>query len=132
MSFLINRFALIGLGTGLALVFGVHNVTRAGEAGFALALGAIGAIYLGTLIVGPQSARIVFIELALALTTIGLAFAGLLWGAAWLVAGYILHALWDWAHHDNRCGAEIATWYPPFCAATDFTMALAIIWIYLL
>ena len=130
MSFLINRFAVIGFGTALALVFGIHSIVLAGVAGFSLALAAVGAIYLGTLLGSPQSLRVIFIESAFAFLTIGLAVAGLLWGPEWLVAGYTLHAVWDWAHHNNRCGAEIASWYPPFCAVTDFTVALAIIGIY--
>lgn len=132
MTFLLNRFAAIGLGTGLALAFGVHRMIDAGIAGFALALGVIGAIYLGALISAPQTKGVALVELAASGATIALALAGLLLAPAWLVVGYVFHGIWDWLHHEGRFGAKIASWYPPFCAVTDFVIGAVVLWVYVI
>lgn len=131
MTPLVLRATGAGLGVGIALVLGVHTVLGAGAAGFAVALGVIGAVYLGTLIATPQPRRVWWQEGAAAILTVGLAVAGLLASPLWLVPGYVFHGLWDWAHHGGRWGAAVTDWYPPFCAAVDLFTALAILALYL-
>lgn len=130
MNFWFNKFALAGFVAGLLVLFGIHKPLDAGAAGFAVALGIIGAVYIGTLI-GPAQPRSVIIqETAAATLTILFAVMGLLIHPFWLVPGYIWHGIWDWAHHKGRFGAKVAHWYPPFCAVVDIVIGAGILIIF--
>jgi hypothetical protein len=40
-------------------------------------------------------------------------------GRAWVVpAGFLLHGVWDWAHHAME-RRTVGRWWPPFCALFD-------------
>lgn len=132
MTFFLNRAALIGLGCGLALAFGVHSLIASGVWGFALALAAIGAVYPGTLLAGQSSRAVIAQEMVISAVTIGLAISGALFAPALLVLGYVLHGIWDWAHHGGHLGAQVVPWYPPFCAVVDLVCAAVLAGILLL
>ena len=125
------RMTLVGAATGLLLALGIHAPLGAGTAGFAAALAAIGAVYPGALLAPPGAAPgAATQEVAVAALTMACAAAGLLLDPLWLVAGFLGHAAWDWAHHAGL-GAPVARWYPPFCAAVDLVagaVLLAALW----
>lgn len=120
------RMALVGVSSGLALALGVHAPLGAGTAGFAVVLGAVGAVHLGTLI-GPRGRRVApaLQEAAAAGATFACAGLGLLVDPARIVAGLVGHADWDRAHHAGL-GQPVAAWHPPFCAAFDLSAALVL------
>ena len=125
------RAASVGAAAGLLLALGIHAPLGAGTAGFAVALGAIGAVYPGALLAPSGAAPWPAAqEVAVAGATMACAAAGLLLDPLWLVVGFLGHAAWDWAHHAGL-GAPVARWYPPFCAAVDLVAAavlLAALW----
>ncbi|WP_368184776.1 hypothetical protein [Aestuariibius sp. HNIBRBA575] len=128
MTFLMQRAAVIGLGTGLAIGFGLHRIFDAAIVGFAIGLAVVGAIYLGALLTEPApSRRAIWQESTVSALTFGLVALGVLINPHWLVLGYFGHAAWDWAHHGHRCGARIVTWYPPFCAVVDIVLGLILL-----
>ena len=102
-----------GAAFGRLLALGTHaplGVT------VACALGAIGAVHLGTLI-GPvprpaPAAR----EIAAVSTTTASAALGLLLHPVRLVAGHLRHDARDRAHHVGL-GRRVAAWHPPTHAA---------------
>ena len=121
------RMTLLGGATGLLLALGIHAPLGAGTAGFAVALGAIGAVYPGVLLAPAGTApRAAAQEIVVAAATMACAAAGLLVDPIWLVMGFLGHAAWDWAHHAGL-GAPVARWYPPFCAAVDLAAGLVLL-----
>lgn len=131
IQFLFNRMALFGIAFGLAVSLGLHPPgVDAVEGSFAISLAIIGAIYLGTLLNHRQTRSVQIQEIAFASLTFAFVAMGSFMSVLWLVPGYYLHAVWDWAHHDNRFGAKIVSWYPPFCAWVDFTIGTFVLWWY--
>ena len=50
-----------------------------------------------------------------------------LWVNWWfLVAGLVLHGVWDYMHHGHRGRGVVPSWYIPFCAGYDVSMGLFI------
>lgn len=96
----------------------------------ALVLAAVFAIYVGfALQTGTRRQMVLEIGFASA----GLAVAAFgLWVWAWAIPiAYAVHGVWDWAHHHGHDRlVAIPRWYPPFCAAVDWVLALglAAIW----
>lgn len=128
-AFFLNRFIIFGIAFGIAISLGLHLPGSDDRlaAGFAISLGIIGALYLGTLIVEPVGKRAVWQEIGAATLTFVFVAAGSYSHVLWLVPGYFWHGVWDWAHHGNRFGAPVVSWYPPFCAAVDITMGLVVL-----
>jgi hypothetical protein len=92
-------------------------------------LAGIGAIYVGFGLQTGNRAQIMM-ELTVALGFFSAALAGL-WFTPWVVpAAYVMHGIWDYAHHKGSRFAPIPLWYPPFCAVFDWVAAgfLAVIW----
>lgn len=131
IAFLFNRMAVLGIGFGLAVSIGLHppNETVV-EGSFAISLAIIGAIYLGTLLNQKQTRSVQVQEIALATVTFGFVAMGSFMSVLWLVPGFYLHAFWNWAHHDNRLGAKVMAWYPPFCVWVDLTIGSFVLWWY--
>jgi hypothetical protein len=72
----------------------------------------------------------VITEVTVALGFFGAALVGL-WFTPWIIpAAYVMHGIWDYAHHQGSRFAPIPLWYPPFCAVADWVAAavLAVIW----
>ncbi|MEL6269488.1 MAG: hypothetical protein AAFR22_06730 [Chloroflexota bacterium] len=62
----------------------------------------------------------------------GLTLLGLWVSPFWLVAGLMLHGVYDLIHHPGAIPTEIAAWYPPFCAIYDWLVGgylLLLLWV---
>ncbi|WP_346293193.1 DUF6010 family protein [Sphaerothrix gracilis] len=118
-----------GLGILLAIAAGIllHWVPSQPRLDvYAVALAAIGAVYVGSAL-AEKWGRIIFLEAAIATTCIALALIGLWVSPLALIAGYILHGIWDFFHHPVHVGAQIPQrWYPPLCVGFDWAIALVI------
>ncbi len=92
-----------------------------------LLLSGIGAAYVGFAIAdGRTSAIVVQAISALLFTTV--AFVGIQTGHDWILGlGFVGHGLWDWLHHSDHGPTHVRTWYPPFCAVADTTLALPLL-----
>ncbi len=91
-----------------------------------ITLGAIGAVYVGSALAEKQRSSIL-LETAIALACAVLALTGLWLSPMYLIAGYLLHGIWDFFHHPISVGAQISQrWYPPFCVGFDWAIAFVI------
>jgi hypothetical protein len=91
---------------------------------YALGLALIAAVYIG-FAVADGRVKIMVVECGVAMAFTVAAAAGIT-GSAWiLVAGFVAHGLKDsW---QQRTGYVSGTrWWPPFCAAVDWVVALII------
>ena len=91
---------------------------------YALGLAAIASIYIG-FAVADGRARIILVECLVASAFVVVAAAGIT-GPAWLLAfGLAAHGVKD-AWQQRRRFVSGTRWWPPFCAAVDFVVALII------
>jgi hypothetical protein len=91
---------------------------------YALGLAAIAFVYIG-FAVADGRVRIVVVECGVALAFVVVAAAGIT-GSAWLlVAGFLAHGVKD-AWQQRRQYVSGTRWWPPFCAAVDWVVALFI------
>lgn len=92
----------------------------------AVALSAIGAVYVGSALVEKRG-RSIGLEGLVAIACMVLALLGLWLSPLALIAGYVFHGVWDFFHHPLPFGAQIPQrWYPPFCVGFDWAIALFI------
>ncbi|MEL6436679.1 MAG: hypothetical protein AAFP99_07770 [Pseudomonadota bacterium] len=136
MRFVLQRTMLIGVITGILVFFGVH-VVDTDELGTSLVivLAVIASLYPGSLLASgnTQATPVIAQEFAAAAFTYLFVVLGTVVASWWVIPGYIWHGLWDWAHHNNRCGARVVSWYPPWCAGVDFAIGgLAFVWLVVL
>ena len=91
---------------------------------YALGLAAIAFVDIGFAVADGRT-RVIAVECAVALAFVVMAAAGIA-GTAWLlVIGFLAHGLKDtWQHRTSYVSGT--RWWPPFCAAVDFVVALAI------
>ncbi len=102
----------------------------------AVLLAVIGAVYIGF---GLQqgSRRQIATELTAAIVFIAAALAAI-WSTPWIIPfTYVVHGIWDYAHHQGLKLASlyskfvsILAWFPPFCAVCDWVavVSLVVIW----
>ena len=91
---------------------------------FALELAVIAAVYIG-FAVADGRVRVIAVESTVAMAFVILAAAAIT-GSGWLlVVGYAGHGLKD-AWQQRRRFVSGTRWWPPFCAAVDAVVALAI------
>ena len=91
---------------------------------YALGLAAIAFVYIGFGVADGQW-RVIAIESGVAMAFVVIAAAGIS-GPSWLlVAGYAAHGLKD-AWQQRHQFVSGTRWWPPFCAAVDWVVALAI------
>jgi hypothetical protein len=91
---------------------------------YALGLAMIASIYIG-FAVADGRVRIIVVECAVALAFVVVAAAGIT-GPAWLLAaGLAAHGVKD-AWQQRRGFVSGTRWWPPFCAAVDWVVALII------
>jgi hypothetical protein len=91
---------------------------------YALGLAAIAFVYIGFAVADGRW-RVIALECAVAMAFVVIAAAGIT-GPTWLlVLGFAAHGLKD----VGRNGAQFVSgtrWWPPFCAAVDWVVALVI------
>ncbi len=93
----------------------------------ALFLAFTACVYAGALLNQSASGLVIVAELVVAALVFGMAALGLGVSPLWLAAGYALHGAWDCIHHPRAVPTQVAAWFPPFCAAFDFVVALFVI-----
>ena len=87
-----------------------------------VALGVIGAIYVGFALVDGRI-PIMILEITVGTGFVVLGLLGLWMAPAFIAAGLFLHGVWDLAHRPRGIPTKLPGWYPPFCAAYDFVFA---------
>ena len=91
---------------------------------YALGLAAIAFVYVG-FAVADGRVRIIVVECGVAMAFVVVAAAGIT-GSAWLLAlGFAAHGIKD-AWQERARYVSGTRWWPPFCAAVDWVVALAI------
>jgi len=91
---------------------------------YALGLALIASIYIG-FAVADGRARIIVVECVVAMGFVVIAAAGIT-GPAWLLAfGLAAHGVKD-AWQQRRQFVSGTRWWPPFCAAVDWVVAVII------
>jgi hypothetical protein len=116
--------AALALATmGLAVWLG----RRWGVTVLGAALAAIAGVYVGFALVDGRSEAIavqvpvMFAFIAIAAIGVGRAPRAVAWG-------YILHALWDAAHHPGWIATHALDWYPAACFVYDALVGLFLLW----
>ena len=83
---------------------------------------AIGSVYVGSAI-AQQQQQDVWMETIIAVVCVVIALLGLWKSPLWLLAGYVLHGVWDLFHHAQSVGTQISQrWYPPLCVGFDWAI----------
>jgi hypothetical protein len=91
---------------------------------YAIGLALIASVYIGFAVADGRR-RVVGLESAVAMAFVVMAAAGVT-GTAWLlVLGFAAHGLKD-AWQQRTQFVSGTRWWPPFCAAVDWVVALAI------
>jgi uncharacterized protein DUF6010 len=94
----------------------------------ALILAASGGVYWGVAASGVRRS-VAVTEALVGLGFVVMAALGLWWSSWWLAAGFVLHGAWDFAHHPRGLRTGLRRWFPPFCAAFDWMVALLIVFL---
>lgn len=92
----------------------------------AIFLSAIAGVYLGFSVIDGR-VQTIAIEGTVMAAFIALAMVGLKYSLWILAVAYIAHGVWDCLHHPKLVTTKIAVWYPPFCAAYDWSLAAFIV-----
>ncbi len=91
----------------------------------ALLLALTGGVYAGAAL-HEGSRRVLLLEVLAGVACLFCAAMGFWWTSAWVAGGYLFHAAWDVLHHAPALDVPVRPWFPPFCAAFDLAVALAI------
>ena len=92
--------------------------------GYAVGLAVIAFVYVGFAVADGRP-RVIVVECAVATAFVLVATAGIT-GPAWLLAfGFAAHGVKD-AWQERRQFVSGTRWWPPFCAAVDWVVALII------
>ena len=93
--------------------------------GYAVGLAVIAFVYIG-FAVADGRVRVIVVECAVAMAFVLVATAGIT-GSAWLLAiGFAAHGVKD-AWQERHQFVSGTRWWPPFCAAVDWVVALVIV-----
>jgi hypothetical protein len=120
------RPALAGAALALPFAAALYLLRDGALDLLALILAASGGVYWGVAVSG-QPRRTAAVEALAGLAFVAIAMLGLWWSSLWIAGGYVLHALWDFAHHPRGIRTGIRRWFPPFCATFDFLVAALIL-----
>ena len=85
---------------------------------YGILLAMIAGVYIGFAVNDGRRFNLV-LELVVALGFCALVLLSMWRWPVLLVAGYVLHALWDLLHHPFKLGARVRDWYPPACVVYD-------------
>jgi hypothetical protein len=119
---------LIGVLLGLVFVAIVHTVPpMPARQVIALFLALTACVYAGALLAQQVPAPVAGLELVVTCVVFALAVVGLRASTGALAAGYLLHGVWDLAHHPRAVPTRAAAWFPPACAGLDFVVAVALL-----
>jgi hypothetical protein len=121
---------LIVIGIVLAAVFilVVHSIPpQPARQIIALFLAFISCVYIGALLSQRLAAPFVGLELAVAIIVFSLAVVGLRASTTSLALGYVVHGIWSLVHRPRLVPTQVASWFPPLCAAFAFVVALALL-----
>jgi hypothetical protein len=125
-----RRSPLIPVFIGFALALPFLGLFRIHPDGafdlLALILALTGGIYLGAALHGGGRGRMIF-EGVFAAVLVILGLLSLTWTPLWMALGFVLHGLWDLAHHTGSVKHGVRRWFPPFCAAWDWAIAAMIV-----
>ncbi len=92
--------------------------------GYAIGLGVIAFVYIG-FAVADGRVKVIVVECVVAMAFVLVATAGIT-GSPWLlVTGFAAHGVKD-AWQERRQFVSGTRWWPPFCAAVDWVVALII------
>lgn len=96
-------------------------------AAFILAM--IGGVYIGFAVLDGRLSRLI-LETSVAAAFAVYAAIAFSVAPLWIAFGYILHGLWDTAHHSPLFDVKMARWWIPACAAYDIAagVGLYLIW----
>ncbi|NJD77827.1 MAG: hypothetical protein FIB08_12155 [Candidatus Methanoperedens sp.] len=89
-------------------------------------LTAIASIYLGFALSDGRRREII-IEISAMTFFIALAVLGIWISPYFLIAGYLLHGLWDIIHSPGIIQTEVVEWYKVLCMVYDWIMAVFIV-----
>lgn len=92
----------------------------------------IGGVYIGFAVMDGRLSQLI-LEGVVAIAFVVYAMLALYINPLLLALGYILHGLWDTAHHSPLFDVKMARWYIPACAAYDIVVGIGlyIIWVFL-
>lgn len=88
-------------------------------------LTAIASIYLGFALSEGRKKEII-IEISAMFVFIAIAILGLWISPYFLIAGYLMHGLWDIVHNPGMIRTEVVEWYKVLCMSYDLVMAIFI------
>jgi hypothetical protein len=93
----------------------------------AIVLAAIGWVYLGFAIADGRPSAIA-VQAGSAVVFLNVAFLGFQHDSELVLGvGFLMHAAWDWLHHDGHGPTHVRTWYPPFCVVADVVIAVPLL-----
>jgi len=122
----------MGIGTALAgCTYGATSLLPA-EVRLpvhAVLLAGIAAVYVGFAIADGRTLFLVT-QVAGVLAFGALTVAGLSVHTGFLVAGYVLHGVWDVLHHRTDVPGRRAPWYIPLCLTYDWIVGAYLLLLY--
>ncbi len=86
----------------------------------------IASIYLGFALSDGRRREII-IEISAMIFFLALAVMGMWISPYFLIAGYLLHGLWDIIHNPGIIQTEVVEWYKVLCMVYDWIMAVFIL-----
>jgi hypothetical protein len=85
---------------------------------YGIMLAMIAGVYIGFAISDGRRDKLI-LEVVIALGFCMLVLIGMWKWPVLIAVGYLLHAVWDLAHHPFKFGARVKSWYPPACVIYD-------------
>jgi hypothetical protein len=120
---------VVGLLSGLVAIATALLAASAGDARLSLGtlLAGIGFVYVGFAVADGRKSAIVIQSIS-ALAFLWIAQIAIREDSNLLLGlGFIAHGVWDALHHEGHGWTKVRTYYPPFCAVTDFVIGGAIL-----
>lgn len=117
------KYILIGLAISFILIRVFHFAAEPYHYQlFALFLAYTACVYLGAAL-SDSRMNILLIETVVSLIVFACAYLGIVYSPFWVALGYVIHGLWDMAHHPKLVSTKIVKAFPPLCVVVDFSVA---------